>query len=209
MNKTIGRPKRTEGRETKRDILKVAVELFAQKGFDATSVREIAREVGITQSALYIHFENKQHIFDELLSQYGPEAGMQILDRYTADFGKDIPSPLILKHIIAELMELFSIREAILLKEILLRSGKAEHIQLLKSRITLLKKRVEKILAIWMKHGCLRDDFPVEVVSWDLMAIVPAMRILFQTHDASKKQLEEAKKIALAHVDFFIARNFI
>lgn len=48
---------------TKEKILKVATTLFSEFGFKNTSVRRIASEVGIRESALYNHFNNKEDIF--------------------------------------------------------------------------------------------------------------------------------------------------
>ena len=53
--------KKTTG--TKQKILKVSSALFSEYGFKATSVRKIASEVGIRESALYNHFKNKEEIF--------------------------------------------------------------------------------------------------------------------------------------------------
>ena len=47
-----------------------ALDLFAKKGFSPVSVRDIAAEVGVRESALYRHFHNKQAIFDQLISDY-------------------------------------------------------------------------------------------------------------------------------------------
>lgn len=48
---------------TKEKILKASSTLFSAHGFKATSVRKIASEVGIRESALYNHFKNKEEIF--------------------------------------------------------------------------------------------------------------------------------------------------
>lgn len=54
-------------KSTKDRILKTALDLFAQKGFDAVSMRDIAGEVGITAGALYRHYAGKQDIFQSIL----------------------------------------------------------------------------------------------------------------------------------------------
>ena len=51
---------------TKQKILKVATALFSEYGYKGTSVRKIASEIGVKQSALYNHFENKEEIFLEV-----------------------------------------------------------------------------------------------------------------------------------------------
>jgi AcrR family transcriptional regulator len=51
-------------------ILAVAAELFARKGVAATTVREIADQVGILSGSLYHHFESKEMMVDEILAPY-------------------------------------------------------------------------------------------------------------------------------------------
>lgn len=53
--------------QTKEKILWEALGLFAQRGFEAVSVRELAAAVGIRESSLYNHFKSKQDIFDSLV----------------------------------------------------------------------------------------------------------------------------------------------
>lgn len=52
---------------TKERILEEALRLFSVKGFHAVSVRDIAGAVGIKESSLYNHFQNKQDIFEKIL----------------------------------------------------------------------------------------------------------------------------------------------
>ncbi|MCR4842029.1 MAG: TetR/AcrR family transcriptional regulator [Eubacterium sp.] len=52
---------------SKENILKVAEREFAEKGFHDASMRSIAGEVGITATALYRHFKDKEAIFDALV----------------------------------------------------------------------------------------------------------------------------------------------
>lgn len=54
---------------TKEKILLTALALFAQKGYEAVSVSNIAGELGMTKSSLYKHFENKRAIFDSIISE--------------------------------------------------------------------------------------------------------------------------------------------
>ena len=51
-------------------ILIVAAGLFARKGVAATTVREIADEVGILSGSLYHHFESKEAMVDQILAPY-------------------------------------------------------------------------------------------------------------------------------------------
>lgn len=51
---------------TKEKILKVSTVLFSQLGYKGASVRKIASEVGIRESAIYNHYKNKEEIFLEV-----------------------------------------------------------------------------------------------------------------------------------------------
>ena len=53
---------------TKEEILLVSLHLFAQDGYEAVSVSQIAGELGITKGALYRHYQSKRDIFDHILA---------------------------------------------------------------------------------------------------------------------------------------------
>jgi AcrR family transcriptional regulator len=52
--------------DRRRDILLAAAELFARKGFTATSMRDIAEVVGLTGGSLYHHTKSKEELFLEV-----------------------------------------------------------------------------------------------------------------------------------------------
>jgi AcrR family transcriptional regulator len=55
--------------ETQTRILKAARKLFARRGFDATTTRELALEAGVAEGTLFRHFENKKAILVEVATQ--------------------------------------------------------------------------------------------------------------------------------------------
>ncbi|MDR3593071.1 MAG: helix-turn-helix domain containing protein [Negativicutes bacterium] len=58
----------------KSDLLKAGLDLFAARGFDAVSVRDIAKAAGVSEAALYKHFSGKQdmalYIFSSVITAY-------------------------------------------------------------------------------------------------------------------------------------------
>jgi AcrR family transcriptional regulator len=56
-----------KGIAKREEILDVALELFTKKGYDRTSVREIARLAGLSQAGLLHHFSTKEELFTEVL----------------------------------------------------------------------------------------------------------------------------------------------
>ncbi|MDY0250018.1 MAG: TetR family transcriptional regulator [Pseudomonas sp.] len=58
-----------EAENTRTAILAAAELLFLKKGVSHTSLEHIAREAGVTRGAVYWHFQNKAHLFHEMLNQ--------------------------------------------------------------------------------------------------------------------------------------------
>jgi len=56
-----------EFKGTKKKIYDTSLKLFAEKGYKATTMRGIAKSVGIQQSAIYNHFKNKEAILDAII----------------------------------------------------------------------------------------------------------------------------------------------
>ena len=60
--------------KTKRKIFETSMKLFAEKGYDATSIEDITATVGVAKGTLYYHFSSKEEIFNFLV-----EEGMKLL----------------------------------------------------------------------------------------------------------------------------------
>ena len=58
------------GTDTRARIQQVAVELFAEQGYEKTSLREIAERLAVTKAALYYHFKSKEDIVASLVEDY-------------------------------------------------------------------------------------------------------------------------------------------
>lgn len=55
--------------DTRERILTVAATLFSDKGFNATSIRDISDALGVTKAALYYHFSSKEEILRAIVDQ--------------------------------------------------------------------------------------------------------------------------------------------
>lgn len=72
-----------EVRDTKKAILKVALKLFSERGYDGVGIRDISKEIGIRESAIYKHYSGKQDVFDSILKD--------IERRYQEEFSTILP----------------------------------------------------------------------------------------------------------------------
>jgi len=63
----------TAGASRREELLRIAADLFATKGFRNTTVRDIADAAGILSGSLYHHFDSKESMVDELMRTFQAE----------------------------------------------------------------------------------------------------------------------------------------
>jgi len=61
--------------DTRGEIQRVALSRFSTDGYDKTSLREIAADLGVSKAALYYHFRTKEDILESLVSDIGASIG--------------------------------------------------------------------------------------------------------------------------------------
>src|SRR5215216_2785066 len=97
MSLTVGR--RQQAEERREQILDAALRIFSEKGFAGASIRDIAREVGVTEGLLYHYFESKEQLLDtcwrertwrahleRILAEAGGKPVQQVLSELISDF---------------------------------------------------------------------------------------------------------------------------
>src|SRR6516165_8529969 len=88
------------------EILAAALALFAERGFAATRLDDVARRAGVTKGTLYLYFPNKQELFEAVVRQAlvpNLERGEALLDE--AD-DADEPAALMLERLMRSWAEL-------------------------------------------------------------------------------------------------------
>ena len=85
--------------DTKIKIIDKALELFSKYGYDAVSVGEIAKEVGIKAPSVYNHFPSKQAIFDAIVEDVALnyEKDINKIDIHVENAKKDVPLMVTIK----------------------------------------------------------------------------------------------------------------
>ena len=56
--------------ERRQEILDTAMKVFYEKGYEKTSISDIAREMNVAQGLCYRYFSSKEELFDTALDQY-------------------------------------------------------------------------------------------------------------------------------------------
>jgi len=166
--------------DTKSHILRTALDLFLQHGYEKTSLNQIAQEVGITKPAIYHHFKNKDQLFHEVLTFFFEEMG-----NWSSRQFQDCEN---LKELLRAFMKsLKSFREV---THILLGKEKEDasysFIELLlaaSKRDPSIQKRIEKGFLISrqrlteelieaQKKGEIRSDIDCEVFAYQIHAVI-------------------------------------
>lgn len=69
--KFINEPKTERGEQTLYNIIEAAEKVFYEKGYNGATIKDIAREAGVSVGTIYIYFQDKKSIYDHLLDEYG------------------------------------------------------------------------------------------------------------------------------------------
>ena len=56
-------------KDTKERILAAALEMFSQKGYEGTNIRELSASLGLVKSGMYKHYASKDAIWNALLDR--------------------------------------------------------------------------------------------------------------------------------------------
>ncbi len=96
---------RTEDETTGERVLRIATDLFAARGFDATGVQELSEATGLGRGALYYHIRSKQDLLLRIATQ--------LLDRAIENaeeiVARDVPVPerlaALTEYLVSDLME--------------------------------------------------------------------------------------------------------
>ncbi|QUX25755.1 TetR/AcrR family transcriptional regulator [Nocardiopsis sp. MT53] len=77
------------GEERRRQLLEIGRELFAERGFDATSVEEIAARAGVSKPVVYEHFGGKEGIYAVVVDQEMRTLVGMVSEALTADSARN------------------------------------------------------------------------------------------------------------------------
>ena len=71
----------TQSQDSRDEILKAAIQLFATRGFHETSMSEVAREAKVSKALIFWHFKTKEELFLAVLNK--------LLEPYVIDFAEE------------------------------------------------------------------------------------------------------------------------
>jgi AcrR family transcriptional regulator len=209
-----GRPPKADAGDTKRELLQAALELFAARGFEGTSVRDIARAVGLSESVLYAHFDSKRAIFDAVFAQLGPLSAVSVLQDVEAGAVGDgaaaglADPPAFIRSLIARTMDVWAARPARQLISLMAHDDLL-HDPALTAGIYASIGSLAGVFGRWIDAGLLPGDLgsPLEL-AYALMSPVALARVLWLHNGARPEEIEAARSRAERHAELFIRAVF-
>jgi AcrR family transcriptional regulator len=204
-NRRLGRPPKAERRDTRNALIEAATELFARHGYGGTSVRAIAQATGLSESALYRHFPNKQTIFEEVLFQAG--GGLFASQRALVDPALALSDPAaFLRALAKNLVAAWQEPRNRLLTSVVIRAIGDSHLQVI-STFKTAQEEMSGLIAHWISAGLIPPDRgSPDQLAWELFAPAAFVRLLYLHAEADAATQRAGHELVLRHAEFYIAR---
>ena len=144
------------------ELLAIAADLFARRGFKNTTVRDIADAAGILSGSLYHHFDSKESMVDEILSTFQTE----LFERYDAIVASSLDVRRKVEAVVKASFEAIDKHHA----EVAIFQNEASYLMEY-DRFDYLRTRNAQFRQLWMglledgvSSGALRRDLDAELV---------------------------------------------
>ena len=206
LGRRRGRPPKAEAGDTKGALLQAALALFAEKGYEGTSVRAIAREVGLSESVLYAHFDSKRAIFDAVLAELGPPSAVAVLEALDPALADDPPA--FVRTLVARILDEWAGPQSRQLISLMTQDGLI-HDPALTAEIRLSVGSLAVQFERWIAAGYLAADLGSP---WDLayalMSPIALARVLWLHGAAKPEELALARERVTRHAELFVKAVF-
>lgn len=193
--------------KTKDKILIEALSLFSVFGFSGVSVRDIAKEVGIRESAIYKHYKNKQQLFDtivEVSANRIENLQEELISKFNHNVNTKEVFPIdIIQEIYCDIF-LFYLTDDVLSK--FRRMMTIEHFKNNELNEKFKDMFIEKTLSYQREvFRELIDDGKVNGTNQDIMAIhfYSPIFMLFFRYDSEDDKIDEALNLIKKHIKEF------
>ena len=198
----MARPPNADGQRTRQAILDAALELFAEKGFFGTSLRDVGRAVGVRESALYNYFPGKESLFEALLEAESADKTERLSALMEGPIGD---ARTVLEQLTETILDRFVMPRQQQLFRILMSDGmrlaREGRINLLE-RMGSSRPRLEALMQRLIDAGGLRDADPELLV----MQFLGPLFFWRQLHAIGVRDgaIRHRRAFARSHVDQFL-----
>jgi AcrR family transcriptional regulator len=201
-----GRPPKADAPNTSGRILESALGLFAREGYAGASIRKIAREVGVTEGAIYAHFEGKRAIYEALVAQAGPPVILEQLATGNLPASADPES--FVRLLARRVVEEWDKPRARLFASVFMReSGAASGVggTSILGAVEEVERRLGGVFRQWEEEGRVEIRSSPEHLVWELFAPIVYIRFVYLHGQATEEERRAGLRLAERHVDHFVS----
>jgi AcrR family transcriptional regulator len=190
-------------KNTKQKIIDISLNLFSTKGYDGTSIRQIAREVGIRESGIYNHFSSKEKIFKTIISNFKKSTvGSEIIND---ELIEELVRPYnFMKNFVTKLINHWNTKN----EKKFIRLMLMEQFREIDGEKLSMSNYLNETKSIWwmifdelIKHKVIKNFDPV-LLSHEFIAPLYFIRIEYLVQD-NVDNLDVVLDLVNKHVDFF------
>jgi AcrR family transcriptional regulator len=205
-----GRPPKGQVGDTSGRILEAALGLFARGGYAGASIRKIAREVGITEGAIYAHFESKRAIYNALVAQAGPPVVLEQLASWDHPACAEDPESFV-RALARRVVEEWDNPRARLFASVFMResaTGSDVGGTSILGAIEEVQRRLGNTFRRWMEEGLFDSESTPEHLVWELFAPIVYVRFVYLHGEATDEERRAGWRLVEEHVDHFVSSVF-
>ncbi|CCH76037.1 TetR [Nostocoides japonicum T1-X7] len=159
-------------------VLRAAVDLFNRQGYEATSMGDLARELGFTKSAIYHHVPSKEHLLrlalDESLDELEAVVAETGADPPAAEGEGGCPAYDRLRSVVRRSVEVLVEHQPAVTLLLRVRGNSPAELRALERRRA-IDTRLAELVRASADEGSLREDLPPTLVSRLLFGMVNSL----------------------------------
>ena len=188
---------------TREVILEKALDMFSERGYEGTNLRELSEQVGITKSALYKHFDSKEDIWNSTMEYYDDYYSKRAVNR-----NESMPIPETIEEFKSRSIQMF---EMTINDPLIIKGRKLLTIEQFRNEKTAVDatnrlffmslNRNKVFLTMVMEAGLLKKT-DIDMLS---LAYTTPISSLIQICDRQPDKKEYALEMANKYIDYFIS----
>lgn len=163
-------PRRSPGPQRRRaEVLETAARMFAEKGYESTTSKDIGTELGMLRGSIYYYFESKELLLFELIEEVWVGALAYLDEILASDAGPvEKLEELIRRHVLY--LTDNTVNASLFLHEA--RSLSGEHRKAVEAHELRYQRAVTQLIKDGQKLGVIRGDVDAKLVMFQLLGAV-------------------------------------
>jgi AcrR family transcriptional regulator len=177
----------SKGASRRKEIIRVAAQLFSEKSYHDVTMDEVAEKVGVAKGTIYLYFESKEKLYLEIL-EHGFEAIESLLEK---EVERTDPAPEKLKKVLKLIFRFY--RQNLDILRILSRDEThliREHYEFIEHWRHRRIKLYEKILEKGVKEGSFRP-LNTKLAALIIFGLVRSVMFFYNTDKSAEETAEE------------------